>query len=503
MNESGSVRTRLAASPTGDPHLGTAYIALINYVMARASHGRFVLRVEDTDQQRSTSQSELAILESLRWLGLSWDEGPDIGGSFGPYRCSERRSIYASEVQRLLDSGGAFICFCTSERLAQVRRAQREAGETPRYDGHCLQLSADEVEARIKAGEPHVIRLRVPSEGDCTFTDVLRGEISIPWSQVDMQVLMKSDGLPTYHFAVVVDDHYMKITHILRGEEWVSSCPKHVLLHDYMGWEMPQLVHLPLLRNPDHTKMSKRKNPTSVNYYRRMGYLPEALLNYLGTMGWSMPDEREIFSLDEMIEAFEPTKISLGGPVFDVEKLNWVNGQYIRQLSNDDFTSRVGEWILNREALGQLIPMVRDRTERFADLAAQVDYLIGDRPQLSESDFSHKTLSLEDCLRVLHHAERTVDLIECWDASSISVAIRNLALAIDLKIRDALFPLFIAISGRSVALPLFDSMAFLGRDITRARLRSSIEAAGGLSKKRRKNLEREFNALDLRQSTEP
>src|SRR5512147_1049747 len=346
-----TVRTRVAPSPTGDPHVGTAYVALINQVFARSQGGQFILRIEDTDVARSTRASERMIIDALRWLGLDWDEGPDVGGTCGSYRQSERRQIYQKHADDLLDAGHAFYCFCTPERLDQLRAEQSARGENTGYDGRCLSVDRAMAERRIAAGEAHVVRMKVPTDGVCRFVDTLRGEIEIPYSQIDMQVLIKADGYPTYHMAVVVDDHLMRITHILRGEDWISSVPKHVLLYQYFGWEPPVFCHLPLLRNPDGSKLSKRRNPTSINYYRRAGYLPEALINYLGRMGWSMPDQREMFGRDEMIEAFDIKRISLGGPVFDFAKLNWLNGQYIRKLSPHEFLDRVHDWAFRDDQL--------------------------------------------------------------------------------------------------------------------------------------------------------
>ena len=258
-----------------------------------------------------------------------WDEGPDCGGDYGPYRQSERTALYQAEVQRLVDEGHAYLCFCTPDRLDQLRKEQIANKETPRYDGHCLSLSPEEAEERKNRGEPYVVRLKIPHEGECRFQDELRGEISIEWSQIDHQVIQKSDGLPTYHLANVVDDHLMKISHVIRGEEWINSTPKHILLYERLGWKPPVFVHLPLLRNPDKSKLSKRKNPTSISYYRDAGFLPEAMLNYLGMMGYTLPDQREMFSLDELCETFEMKRVSLGGPVFDAEKLKWLNGRYL------------------------------------------------------------------------------------------------------------------------------------------------------------------------------
>ena len=490
-----TVRTRVAPSPTGDPHVGTAYMALFNRVFAKSQGGRFILRIEDTDQARSSQASEQAIFDALRWTGLDWDEGPDVGGEFGPYRQSERLDIYRDHAEKLLQSGAVFPCFCTLERLDQVRREQQARGETPRYDGHCQGLDPEQAAARTAQGEAHVVRLRVPADGDCRFVDGLRGEITIPWRQVDSQVLIKSDGFPTYHLAVVVDDHLMRISHVLRGEEWISSFPKHQLLYDAFGWQMPEHYHLPLLRNPDRSKLSKRKNPTGLNYYRRTGYLPEALLNYLGLMGYSMPDERELFTVDEMTAAFDLDRVSMGGPVFDLAKLDWMNGQYVRALSPDQFMDRVADWALNRDNLASIAPLVQTRTERLIDILPQVDYLLGERAALTAADFEHKTLQAEDCRRVLDHASRRFETLDDWQRDALYAAIKSLADAMDIKMRDFLNPLFIAVSGRAVTLPLFDSLAFLGRDLVRSRLRSAIEALGGVSKKEAKRLERSYRAL--------
>ena len=490
-----TVRTRVAPSPTGDPHVGTAYMALFNRVFAKSRGGRFILRIEDTDQARSSGASEQAIFDALRWAGLDWDEGPDVGGEFGPYRQSERLDIYRDHAEKLLQSGAAFYCFCTPERLARVRREQQARSETPRYDGHCEGLDPDQAAARIARGEAHVVRLRVPDDGDCRFVDGLRGEITIPWRQVDSQVLIKSDGFPTYHLAVVVDDHLMRISHVLRGEEWISSFPKHQLLYDAFGWPMPAHYHLPLLRNPDRSKLSKRKNPTGLNYYRRIGYLPEALLNYLGLMGYSMPDERELFTVDEMTAAFDLDRMSMGGPVFDLAKLDWMNGQYVRALSPDQFMDRVADWALNRDNLASIAPLVQTRTERLIDILPQVDYLLGERVALTAAEFEHKTLRAEDCRRILDHASRRFETLDDWQRDALYAAIKSLADAMDIKMRDFLSPLFIAVSGRAVTLPLFDSLAFLGRDLVRSRLRSAIEALGGVSKKEGKRLERSYRAL--------
>ncbi len=472
-------------------------MALFNQAFARSRGGRFVLRIEDTDRARGSEASEAAIFAALRWAGLEWDEGPDVGGDFGPYRQSERLDAYRRHAEKLLQAGRAFHCFCSPQRLDEVRRRQQASGETPRYDGRCLALDAVEVRARIDRGEAHVVRLAVPDDGVCRFEDGLRGTIEISWRQVDRQVLVKSDGFPTYHLAVVVDDHLMHISHVLRGEEWISSMPKHQLLYDAFGWTMPKHYHLPLLRNPDASKLSKRRNPTGLDYYRRSGYLPEALLNYLALMGWSMPDEQEIFSVAEMTEQFDIDRISTRGPVFDLAKLDWMNGQYIRALSTDAFMDRVADWALNRDNLAVLAPLVQQRTGRFADILAQVDYLLGDRVPLVAAGFAHKTLSADDCKRIIHHAGCRLEEISDWRRDALYESLRSLADAMNLKMRDFLGPLFVAVSGRAVSLPLFDSMAYLGRDLVRVRLRSAAEALGGIGRKEAKRLERAYRALDM------
>src|SRR6266851_1557694 len=325
------VRVRIAPSPTGVPHVGTAYIGLFNYVFARAHGGQFLIRIEDTDQTRSHRRYEAAILRSLRWIGLQWDEGPDVGGPYGPYRQSERLALYQRYAQELLAAGAAYRCWCTPERLEAVRQQQRQQKHMLRYDGHCRTLTAADIAA--KQDQPCVVRLKVQEGGATVVHDAFREPITFDHQQIDDQVLLKSDGYPTYHLANVVDDHLMEITHVIRAEEWLSSTPKHVQLYKAFGWQAPEWVHMPLLRNADKSKISKRKNPVSLDYYRDAGFLPEALLNYLGTMGWSIAGDREKFTLAEMVEAFSFDRVSLGGPVFDLVKLAAMNADYLRQLA--------------------------------------------------------------------------------------------------------------------------------------------------------------------------
>ncbi|MFN3237214.1 MAG: glutamate--tRNA ligase [Pseudomonadales bacterium] len=492
------VRTRVAPSPTGDPHVGTAYMALFCLAHAKAHGGEFILRIEDTDAARSTAESEQQIFDSLRWLGLDWDEGPDVGGPHAPYRQSERvaQGVYQQYAQQLLDQGDAFHCFCTPERLEQMRNEQMAKGESAKYDGKCMHLSEAEVAAKLEANEPSVVRMKVPDSGVCKVQDKLRGEIEIDYAQVDMQVLVKTDGNPTYHLAVVVDDHLMEITHIIRGEEWINSAPKHILLYQYFNWPMPELIHMPLLRNPDKSKLSKRKNPTSINFYQRMGFLPEAVCNYLGMLGWSMPNEEEKFTLSEMIEQFDVNRISLGGPVFDVDKLKWLNGRWIREnLSDEEIADRMANWAFNRDKLLQTIPLVKERLDVFSEFAPKVSFLVEGMPEINAADFASKKLSEEEVRKVLQFAVWRTESLRQWQREQIHDVFMDLAEKLELKIRDVLAPIFVAISGKPVSPPLFDSMQLLGPDMTRARLRYALEVAGGVSKKQGKKLDKEYRQL--------
>lgn len=479
-----TVRTRIAPSPTGFPHVGTAYIALFNYCFAQQHGGEFILRIEDTDQLRSTPESEQMILDALRWVGLNWAEGPDVGGPHAPYRQSERKDIYQAHAQQLVHAGHAFACFCSEDRLDALRAEQMARKETPRYDGHCLSLSPDEADRRIAAGESHVIRMKVPTEGTCQIEDLLRGRIEIPWEQVDMQVLQKADGLPTYHLANVVDDHLMQITHVIRGEEWISSAPKHQLLYRYFGWDMPVLCHMPLLRNPDKSKLSKRKNPTSITYYRDMGFLPEALLNYLGRMGWSMPDEREKFTLAEMIEHFDLQRVSLGGPIFDVEKLTWLNSVWLRDLSPADLLQTLLHWASARP--GKLEAIAAAIQPRISTLSEAVDwagfYFTG-LPQITPEQFASKKLSDLQVRQSLQLALWRLERLMVWDDASVQGVLTTLASQMQIKLRDFMPAFFVAIAGSTQSTPVMQAMVTLGADLTYARLRHALTVLGGVSKK--------------------
>jgi glutamyl-tRNA synthetase len=491
-----TIRTRIAPSPTGDPHVGTAYVALFNMVFARSQGGHFLLRIEDTDQTRSTPESEKAILDALSWLGLDWDEGPDVGGDKGPYRQSERSDIYTKYANELIEKGYAFRCFCTPQRLDELRATQMKEKQPLGYDGHCENLSEEEIAQRLANNEPYVVRMKVPREGQCTFNDMLRGEISIDWAQVDMQILLKADGLPTYHLANVVDDHLMQISHVIRGEEWINSAPKHILLYQYFGWEPPVFCHLPLLRNVDKSKLSKRKNPTSILYYQRMGYLPEALLNYLGRMGWSMPDECEKFTLDEMLKEFDIQRVSLGGPIFDVEKLSWLNGLWIREeLSDEQLADRLQQWALNRDRLLQFLPFAKQRVETLSDIAPLGSYLVSGMLPITAEDLQSAGMESDQLIEVLQFSLWRLESIQQWQRDRIFNELKSVADTMDIKMKPFLAPLFIAIAGSSSSISVMDSMALLGADMSRARLRFAIELLGGVGKKKLKKMEKAYQQL--------
>ena len=475
------VRTRIAPSPTGDPHVGTAYVALINYCFAKKHGGKFLLRIEDTDQARSTPESERAILDSLRWLGLSWDEGPDVGGSHGPYRQSERSAIYAKYMDELLAGGHAFRCFCTAERLDEMREAQRLAKLPPRYDGRCLSVPAAESEARAKT-EPSVVRMKVPDRGTAVIEDLRRGKIEIEWNTVDMQILMKSDGLPTYHLANVVDDHLMEITHVIRGEEWVSSAPKHLLLYEYFGWEPPAFLHVPLLRNPDKSKLSKRKNPTSILFYQAMGYLPEALLNFLGLLMVSSAEGEEVMTLDELIARFEVEHLSLGGPVFDVAKLDWLNGKRLRELSPEAFLERVLAWGGNRERFATMTALAQARVERLSDLGPLLAFFFAGRLHLTEAQLlDGQKLDRDGVRRALALAMWELDAAHHFDKAVVESVLKSVAGRLERKFRDLARLFYVVLTGSPTSVPLFDAAELLGRDICRERLRNALDTLGAPS----------------------
>ena len=468
------VRVRIAPSPTGDPHVGTAYIALFNYAFAKSQGGNFVLRIEDTDRERSTSESEQAIFDALRWVGLTWEEGPDIGGAYGPYQQSERVDIYAKHAQQLIDKGAAFRCFCSQERLADLRKTQREKKMNLGYDGACKHLSADEIKKKLDAGESHVIRLDVPDEGETRVHDLVRGEVVFQNAAIDDQVLVKSDGYPTYHLANVVDDHLMEITHVVRAEEWLVSTPKHLLLYAAFGWAPPVFVHMPLLRNADKSKISKRKNPTSLLWYKEQGYLPEALLNFLALMGWSVPDEREVFSLDEMVTEFTWDRVSKSAPVFDMQKLDWLNGVTIRNLDPKTLVERVRNTVLEAQSLDvktmvDSIPLVQERMTTLKDYLPRARFLFEDVDP-DPNELIPKKTTLDEAIRILDTSGEALKALSEWTTATLEDRCRGLLEEVSVKPRSLFMCLRVAVTGTTISPPLFESMELLGQEKTVARI---------------------------------
>ena len=473
-------RTRVAPSPTGDPHVGTAYQSLFCYALAHQSGGQFILRLEDTDQVRYSADSDKRIFAALKWCGLDYDEGPDIGGPHAPYRQSERLPIYLKHAERLVAEGHAYYCFCTRERLAQMRKEQEARKEPTHYDRHCRNLAPADVQARLAAGEPHVVRLKVPLEGTTSFLDVVRGEISFENRVLDDAVLLKSDGFPVYHLAVVVDDHLMGITHITRGEEWISSTPLHVLLYDAFGWEAPVFAHTPLLLNNDRSKISKRKSPekTSLEGFRTNGYLPEALLNFLALLGWSHPEGKEVFGLDEFVQLFSLERILKAGSVFDLTKLQWLNGVYIRALAPEDLAARLEPYTrYPPDKVREVLPLLHDRLKllsEFDDLAA----FFFEEPEYDLALFPTKQLALPE-LRERLQAVRAwlADQPWPWTHDAWEAGLRAQAEALGFRKAGDLFMLLrIAVTGRKETPPLFDTMQALGHEVTFRRLDAALAA---------------------------
>ncbi|MEX2289652.1 MAG: glutamate--tRNA ligase [Mycobacteriales bacterium] len=488
-----SVRVRVAPSPTGDPHVGTAYMSLFNLAFARQQGGQFVLRVEDTDRARFRADSEQQVYDTLRWLGLDWDEGPDRGGAYAPYRQSERLDTYRPHVDRLLAEGHAYLCWCSGERLKAMREDQQKRKVPTGYDRLCVGKVETERAALPGFSPTPVVRMLVPEDPPLSFVDLIRGQVSAP--RPDDQVILKGDGFPTYHLAVVVDDHLMGITHVVRGEEWISSTPKHLLLFDWLGWERPQFAHMPLLRNIDKSKISKRKNPAArLTWFQEQGYLPEALLNFLGLLGYSLPEaEKEIFSFAEMSASFDWTRVNTVGPVFDLDKLGWLNGHYVRELSEADFASRVLPF-LQRAGLvadpagaGELalvsamVPAVQTRVAVLSELPELVGFLF-----VPEEDFAVDPAAAAKALTpanapVLTAAAKALEGVGEWTATAVQAAVDAALLegGLGLKRNKAYLPLRAAVCGRAIAPPLDESIALLGRERALRRLRAAAVAAAG------------------------
>ena len=485
-----NVRTRIAPSPTGDPHVGTAYMALFNLVFARHYNGKFILRIEDTDQSRSRSEYETKVIQSLQWLAIHWDEGPGIGGPYAPYRQSERINIYRKYCQRLLDEGKAYKCFATPDELKEMRELSRKMGRRTGYDHRYRNLNANEVERREKEGEPYVIRLKVPLTGLCEYEDMIKGPITCPWSDVDDQILQKSDGFPTYHLANVVDDHLMKITHVIRGDEWMASTPKHVLLYDLLGWERPKFMHLPLLLGLDGKKLSKRRNPTSIFYYKKSGYLAEAFVNFLTLMGYAMPENREIYTLDELINTFSQKHIGGSSAFFDTNKLNWINQYYlIHSIPEKELWTKIKEWGFFDERMEKITRLIHTRIKTFGEFLELCHFFFVNHIELTEQLLTPKGSDKMIVAQMLQCIIWSMEQEDSWGRDGFEKASREVANFFNVNHKKVIMPiLFAVITGKHRGPPLFDSVDILGKDLTRMRLLHGMHFLGGISKKRSKEL---------------
>jgi glutamyl-tRNA synthetase len=458
--------------------VGTAYIGLINYLYARQAGGQFILRIEDTDRTRFVATSEQMIFDALRWVGLSWDEGPDVGGPYGPYRQSERTEIYREHAEILLGNGSAYRCFCTADELEASRKQQIAAKLPPRYNGVCRALSAEQIATNLGENKPFVIRLKVPTEGSTTFHDGLRGDITFEYRNVDDQVLLKSDGYPTYHLANVVDDHLMHITDVIRAEEWISSTPKHVLLYAVFGWEQPRFWHMPLLRNQDKSKISKRKNPVSLVYYRQAGFLPQALINFLGLMGGGMPAEfnqgTEKFTLAEMEQSFSIKNIRLGGPVFDLTKLKWLNGEYLRVLTPEEFYAALRTTVLSDEYLSQIAALVQTRIELLSQFGDLTGFFFADNVHPAQEVFLPKKRTLEETLAFVAEQLTVLEAAD-WQAAAIEAALKKLSEEKEWSVKENFMLLRAIVTGSTMSPPLVESLITFGKARTLDRMRRFVD----------------------------
>ncbi len=480
-----TIRVRFAPSPTGQPHIGNIRTVVFNWLFARQHHGKFILRIEDTDRSRYAPNAVKVIKDSLRWLGLDWDEGPDIGGPYGPYVQSQRLEFYREKAEELIEKGWAYRCNCTPERLERIRKEQRARVETPMYDGHCRELPPD----AISPDEPHVIRLKVPREGTTTVHDLLRGDITFENRLIDDQILLKSDGFPTYHLAVVVDDHLMNITHIMRGDDWISSTPKRVLLYQALGWEPPVYAHVPLVLGPDGKKLSKRHGAVSIADFRKQGYLPDALFNFLALLGWSPGEgeEREIFNREELLELFDIQHINLASAVFSYDKLDWMNGVYIRALSREEllrqlipFWQRAGmiptpvpTEVL--PTLETLVPLVQERLKTLQDVVQLTDFIFTDIETPPAASLIGKKMTAEESLAALRAVHTLLSGLVDFDAETMELQMRQLATELGLKAGQLFNIVRVATSNKKVAPPLFGCLEAMGRKTTLQRLARAEE----------------------------
>ncbi len=470
-----SVRTRFAPSPTGYLHVGGLRTALYAYLFAKQNNGTFILRIEDTDQSRKVEGATEKLIEALHWAGVDFDEGPGKDGNHGPYIQSQRLNIYHTHVRQLVEQGKAYHCFCTAERLETLR-----ASGGTMYDRHCRTISQEEAQRRAATGEPNVVRMKIPDSGELKFHDEVRGDVTFAFETLDDQVLLKSDGFPTYHLAVVVDDHTMEISHVIRGEEWLPSTPKHILLYQYFGWEMPKFAHLPLLLNPDKSKLSKRQGDVAVEDYRAKGYLKDALVNFVAFLGWNPGDEREIFSLQELTAAFSIERVGKAGAVFNVEKLNWMNQQHMKNLPNAELLALVKPLFLEKgwntysdKYLMEVIGLLKERVVLLPEFAASSVYFFEDP---SSYDDASKTKNWKP--ETPSHLTALVDAfkgLEQFDSASIEAALRRTAESFQAGAGKLIHPMRLAISGVANGPSLFHMAEVLGKETVVRRIETALQ----------------------------
>ncbi|HEY55703.1 MAG TPA: glutamate--tRNA ligase [Dehalococcoidia bacterium] len=478
------VRVRFAPSPTGYPHVGNIRTAMFNWLLARHSGGKFVLRIEDTDVARKVEGAVKAIMDSLRWLGIDWDEGPDVGGDYGPYYQSERLELYKSAAEKLIAQGDAYYCYCSPERLAELRAEQVRRKQPPGYDRLCRNLSQEERVKKEAEGIKPVVRFKTPLEGQTAYKDVIWGQVVVENSTLDDFVLLKSDGFPTYHLANVVDDHAMKISHVIRAEEWISSTPRHLLLYKALGLEPPQFVHHAMILGPDRAKLSKRHGAVSILDYRDMGYLPQTMFNFLALIGWSLDDKTELMSRQELIDNFSLERIGKTGAIFNREKLDWMNGVYIRKLTAEEFFEAVQPYIMedldagkalieDEEYVRAVLPLVQERARTLLEVVELTRFFFVDQLEYAPGLLIGKNMDKAATAKALKAAQDKLKPLKPFDTDSLEAVLRPLAPELGLKTGQLFAALRVAVTGRTAAPPLFDTMAVLGKE----RCLKRIEAA--------------------------
>ena len=484
-----TVRVRFAPAPSGSIHVGNARTALFNWLYARHNQGVFVLRVEDTDRSRVSEESYRAVLEDLVWLGLTWDEGPEVGGPYGPYRQSERLQVYRSAVSALLEAGVAYRCYCTTEELEARRKEAAAAGRRPGYDGRCYRLSGSERAAFEAEGRSFVIRFHVPSEGSTTFHDLVTGEVRVSHDQIDDFVLVRKDGFPLYNLAAPVDDGLMKMSHVIRGLDLQPSTPRQILVNVALSNPVPQYGHLPLIHGADGQPLSKRHGEVSIGWYREHGFLPEALVNYLALLGWSPRDGSVILPLDRIVEQFRIEDVGASPARFDLEKLTWINGEYIRALSDEELAERLEPWFVRaglvgdppsaseRDVIRAVAPLVKTRIERLDGAPALVAGIFHD---VSVDPEAARVLAEPYVPELLDRSIEGLSKVDPWDHGHIEAALRQVQTEMGLKPKRAFVPFYVAILGSNVGAPIFDSMALIGREKVLERLRRAREGLGAV-----------------------